>query len=267
MGIAGKLLTTVVPVQNRLLYRLCRAVVNRHDADNNSDMATNGETYLMWRFLPSAKVVFDIGANRGQWTHRALEINPNAEYHCFEPGTAAYQVLAARNFPANVLPRPFGLGDAPREMMLHIYDSGDEANSLYSREGLDLHASQQATVWIDTLDDYCEQNGVEYIDFAKIDVEGHEFSVLRGAERMLTTGRIGVVQFEYGCTYIDARVFLKDIWDFIMGANPDYAFFKLYPSDLRRVPVYSQTLDTFQYSNWVVVNREIARQTLAGSPC
>jgi hypothetical protein len=46
-------------------------------------------------------------------------------------------------------------------------------------------------------------------------------------------GAILIVQFEYGGTYIDARVFLKDIWEFMAGINP--ALFKLHPAGPRRV--------------------------------
>jgi FkbM family methyltransferase len=57
--------------------------------------------------------------------------------------------------------------------------------SLYDRQldyfGIDYSKSE--TVKLSTLDDYCEKNSIDRIDFLKMDVEGHELKVLKGAER------------------------------------------------------------------------------------
>ena len=47
-----------------------------------------------------------------------------------------------------------------------------------------------------TLDDFCDENNVEFIDFLKIDVQGAEFKVLKGAKKALSEKRIGVIQLE-----------------------------------------------------------------------
>ena len=103
---------SLLPVRSDLLYRFCRKIVNRHDGDNDGDMHTNGELTLMRRHLPSAGVVFDVGANVGEWTAVAVGINPRASYHCFEPSPATFAVLAKRGFPANVRLNNFGLSSS-----------------------------------------------------------------------------------------------------------------------------------------------------------
>lgn len=42
--------------------------------------------------IPNPLVV-DVGANRGQWSARLIEIVPGAEVHCFEPAPEAYRDL------------------------------------------------------------------------------------------------------------------------------------------------------------------------------
>ncbi len=139
---------------------------------------------------------------------------------------------------------------------MFVFDEASGANSLYHRVGTSTEQHSEETVRLSTFDDYCASGNIERVDFVKIDVEGHELSVLRGAKRMLNEGRVGVVQFEYGGCYIDARVLLKDIWQLVDEAKQGYAFYKIFPDRLERVDEYKQTLETFQYSNWIIAHPE-----------
>jgi len=51
-----------------------------------------------------------------------------------------------------------------------------------------------------TLDDYCRSNAIEHIDLLKIDVQGLECDVLRGASGLLSRGKIGhlLVELNWG---------------------------------------------------------------------
>ena len=88
------------------------------------------------------------------------------------------------------------------------------------------------------------------MDFVKVDVEGHELEVFKGASGMLAQGKIKRIQFEYGGCNIDSRVLLKDIFDFLTPYG--YAFYKVFPHLLRFVLRYDQRLEIFQYRDWVV---------------
>jgi len=85
----------------------------------------------------------------------------------------------------------------------------------------------------------------------KVDVEGHELEVFKGAQGMLEKGAVKRIQFEYGGCNIDARMLLKDFFAFC--APYRYAFYKIYPHDLRHIPRYDQRLENFQYQNWVAL--------------
>lgn len=259
----GKLLLLCVPPYNRTLYRLCKRYCDRYNAENNSDLCTNGELRFMQRMLPSCQTVFDVGANTGDWTARALRINPRLRVHCFEPSRTTYQRLVARGLPDSVICNGFGLSSAPGTRMLHVFSAGAGMNSLYRREGLeDAHglSPQENTeaVEVDTLDRYCNERNILSIDFLKLDVEGHELEVCKGALGMLGTGRIKFVQFEYGGCNIDARVLLKDL--FLFFDQLDYALYKIYPDCLVEQTRYDQRLETFQYQNWVAVKHGVENQ-------
>src|SRR5262249_27827508 len=105
------------------------------------------------------------------------------------------------------------------------------------------------TITLDTLDRYAAQNGVAEIDYLKIDVEGHELAVLRGARGLIRDRRISVVQMEYGGTWIDSGVFLRQAFEFF--APYGSSAYKVFPARLLSVPVYHPRFETFALSTWV----------------
>jgi FkbM family methyltransferase len=236
------------------LYRICRRYVDRYNGENNDDMLTNGELRFMRQVLGNYHTVFDVGANVGEWTALALDINPNLNIHCFEPSKATYQQLIQKNFPPNVICNNTGLGSLQEHRTLYIFENGAGINSLYQRQGLEdgwglAQPDRTESVSLDTLDHYCHEHKINNIDFLKIDVEGHELEVLKGAINMLSERRIASIQFEYGGCNIDARVLLKDLFAFFRPLK--YNLYKIYPDELHLIKRYDQRWENFQYQNWV----------------
>jgi FkbM family methyltransferase len=252
-----RILFRMVPAYNHRLYEFCARYVDRYNGDNNSNPETNGEYIFLRKQLegvgrPCAGIVFDVGANIGDWLSLAFSINPRNNFHCFEPSKPAYDRLARKRLPENVRLNHLGLGEADEVRELYIVDDGSGMNSLYDRRGMDVaRAIKKERVDITTIDGYCERNRIAQIDFLKVDVEGHELGVLRGMSRMMERGLVHVIQFEYGGCNLDARVHLCDIWDFLEPHG--FRFYKLFPEGPRRVGKYQQRLETFKYSNWVAV--------------
>jgi hypothetical protein len=145
-------------------------------------------------------------------------------------------------------------------MMLWVFADGAGINSLYKRQGLEdswglAEHKQTETGRLDTLDAYCQRIGVHVINLMKVDVERHELEVIKGAEGMLSQGKIKGIQFKYGGCNIDSRVFLKDIFDFLLSFT--YVFYKVFPRELRRVLRYDQRLENIQYQNWVAATYDV----------
>ena len=119
------------------LYTFCKNYVDTCNGENNSDIHTNGEWRFMKGNLGRCKILFDIGANVGQWTKLALNINNNINIHCFEPNYYAFNKLIQNNFPSNVICNNFGLSSIKGEKDLYIFENGSGLNSLYQRHGLE----------------------------------------------------------------------------------------------------------------------------------
>lgn len=246
-------------IPREIRYEICRHHANKEFAENRSDYNTNGELWFLKTILPEIKTVFDVGSHVGQWVSQALQLNPHINLHCFEPCKKTFQVIQQKAFGKNVICNNFGLGSDNIFKMLFIYGELDEGNSFYLRRGLENIVSAEIQieteqVEIRTLDSYCYEKDIKEIDLLKIDVEGSELDVIKGGKEYFESERIKIVQFEYGGSYIDSRILLKDFFDFFDGMN--YSIFLLYPTIVRLIPHYDQRLENFQYKNFLVINNK-----------
>lgn len=251
---------SILPLK-KSFYEICTLYSNKYNSENNCDMKTNGEYQFIKNNLKNCNVVFDVGANIGEWTTEALNINPKLHIHCFEPSSYTFKKLQQNKFNKNVLCNNFGLSSKATTQELHIFEEGAGINSLYKRHGLETSfnletQSKSEQIKLTTLDKYCKTNTVEKIDFLKIDVEGHELEVFKGGKNLIQQEKIKMIQFEYGGCNIDAKVLLKDIFDFFKNTN--YNFYKIYPKHLKLIKMYDQKLENFQYQNWVIIHKNYA---------
>ena len=103
-----------------------------------------------------------------------------------------------------------------------------------------------------TLDGFCAEHDIQEIGYLKIDVEGHELSVLRGAQGMLSKKRVRFVQFEFGEANIDSRTFMRDFFE-LLGA--DFEFYRIVSDGLYKVSTYHSNLEVFATINYLAVRK------------
>jgi hypothetical protein len=113
---------------------------------------------------------------------------------------------------------------------MHIYDSSLlsslEADAPFTRSQV---PTSTITCRKETLDAFCAAGGVDAIDLLKIDTEGHDLSVLRGASGMLAGGRVGFILTEFN--QLDGAIgSLNAIADFLRGHG--YSFICSYIDDI-----------------------------------
>jgi FkbM family methyltransferase len=237
------------------LYRFCREYSDRFMGENNGAIETNGELRYLKQCIQKCSVVFDVGANRGEWTKLALTLNPLISVHCFEPIKEMFSLLLTNSFPSNVTSNNMGLSSESGRKDIYL-----GVQSLYARTGLNAgwrisSPGKPERIDLTTLDDYCMEKNINKIDLLKCDVEGHEYSVFLGGKKMLSEGKIDRIQFEYGGCFIDARVLLKDIFELLTGFN--YSIYKIMPKGLLPIPEYDQRLENFTYKNFAAVRKSI----------
>lgn len=198
---------------------------------------------------PGPYTVFDVGANTGQWLKllgRNLDLS-SLNLHCFEPGGAAFAKLSERfGHIQGAILNQTALGDQAGHRLLYIDKSDLELASFSKREssphGEGFEDSEMVSV--NTLDGYCREKGLDRIDLLKIDTEGHELDVLRGARRMLAERRVKLILFEFGGAGMDSRVFFRDIFDLLVAHG--YQVLRITPSRyLIPIAEYSALLEQF----------------------
>ncbi len=117
---------------------------------------------------------------------------------------------------------------------------------------MQVEVSATERIEVRALDDFCREQGVERIDFLKLDVEGHELAVLRGARRMLGAGTVSLIQFEFGPANIYSRTFFYDFWTLLSGA---YDIYRIVPKGLAPIAYYGEQREIFLTTNYLAVRR------------
>jgi len=200
----------------------------------------NGEYNLIKQVVFPGAVVFDLGANIGSWSEAVLATEKNVTIYAFEPIPSTYETLKKRlSFP-NCFLYNVAISDQTGIKDFHIY-----ANEIQE------HHKELIQVNTQDLDSFCKEHAIAHIDFLKIDTEGAELSILKGAQHLLSNHAIPVIQFEYGGTYSDANITLKEVYDLLSVYN--YAIYRIIPNGLIKIGKWRSELETFQYSNYVAI--------------
>ena len=174
----------------------------------------------------------DVGANKGAYLHWMRQaVGPTGSVHAFEPqpGLARYLETVRRRMGwDNVSVREMALSDSAGRRVLHVpgWENSPGA-SLEKTES--MSAARDREVEVDTLDHQLE--GAKRIRLVKVDVEGHELAVLRGAQRTLSEHR-PVVLFESEARHLSGRS-PHEVFAFLSGLGYFGEFFS--PGGLRPV--------------------------------
>lgn len=219
-----------------------------------------GEKFLIEHVLPrlldkEQPVMFDVGANVGDYSNALYATFPKAQIVAFEPVPRTFEVLRATLAKTTVKCCSIGLSDAEGEAVIYDYEQmiGSEHASLFPGVLKDLHRAEtikETNVPLITLDAYCRAANILAIDFLKIDTEGNELNVLKGSRAMIQKNAIRAIQFEFNEMNVVSRVFLKDFYDILRG----YSFYRLLPHALLPLGRYSSRNEIFAFQNILALN-------------
>lgn len=202
-------------------------------------------------------VVFDVGANVGHYSDAVIRAIDAATVWSFEPSQAAFRIMVdevASRHPDRCRAFNIGFSDCPGEATLQADRQGSGLASLYQREAFARFPQESLAreqVRLETIDGFCNDNGIAHIHFLKIDVEGHEIAVLKGAQAMLDRKAIDFIQFEFGGCNIDSRTFLRDFWQRLDG----FAICRVMKDGLYRLTTYDEFDEIFAYQNFLAIRQ------------
>ncbi len=179
----------------------------------------DGEIQVIEDYVQDGNIVFDVGSYHGEWALEVLKRKAGVFVHCFEPIKNSYTCLEKNllTFHTQIILNGTALSNLRGPGKFWEYQKCPVLSTRYKRNTNEMERFGVAepipiTVAMNTLDYYCYAAKVDHIDFLKIDVEGSEFSVIQGAERLLQEHKIQYIQFEYGGCFVDAEITLEEVF-------------------------------------------------------
>ena len=158
--------------------------------------------------------LFDVGANVGQTVAALLETFAQPRIYAFEPSPATFKALAATHGDNDcICLENIALGEQDGVLPFHVTKACNLNDSILEPRW-QAHA-QIVPVQVKSLDRYCQDREIEAIDYLKIDVQGYDLAVLRGARRLLRDHRVRAfsVEITFASMYKNQPSYL-DIFSF-----------------------------------------------------
>ena len=157
-------------------------------------------------------IILDVGANLGTITLLFSQFaGENGVVHAFEPTPSTFEKLSQNVFNMNrknIILNNLAVSDSVGEIIFNTYEDAYAswntiANRPLEKYGINIQKPVPIKIPTTTIDEYCEINAIKKLDFVKIDVEGAELSVLKGAKGMFSSKKIKYCSFEFGQTIFD----------------------------------------------------------------
>jgi FkbM family methyltransferase len=194
-----------VRLHRKLAGRLPMRISARDQVISRSIFSTGEweplELGFIRQYVKPGMTAVDVGANIGAHTLTMADcVGASGAVHCFEP-TPVFETLrhnVSRNgFGSRVILNNCAVGAAEGVAKFGVCKPGYE---LFTSRGVpladDCSTGESVEYPMTTLDAYARKAGLERIEFLKVDVEGGEVDVFRGASGLLRAGAIDCILFE-----------------------------------------------------------------------
>ncbi|WP_301146527.1 FkbM family methyltransferase [Mycobacterium simiae] len=146
----------------------------------------------MVELIEDAQSIFDVGANCGLFAALCAQKFPTANIHAFEPANRLQPMLAHNCAAANISIHPMAVGEREEVVTLYVHPDSQQANSLQPSAVaafLEPDKIETETTRCVAIDSFMAEHSIDHVDVLKVDVQGSEGAVLRGARSALSTVR------------------------------------------------------------------------------
>lgn len=169
---------------------------------NTPTLNSSSKDYLLFNFYDTLiKMGFtpchivDVGANHGTWTREALRYFPEAYYTLLEPQNwlkKSFQDILDTN--SRVKFYPIGAGEKEGSFQFTIVDRDDSCSFRYTQEEAKAAGFKQIEIPVVTLNNLLSNSELPVPDIIKIDAEGLDIEVLKGASNFFGKTEIFMVE-------------------------------------------------------------------------
>ena len=210
----------------------------------DDNFESNGEKNFYESIKKEINIIFDVGCRDGNF------MDFEGEVHYFDPVVDNIKHLSSlKNKNKKSFFNVFGLGEINEDIFFF-----PEFGSFVDRsKTVKTDSNNKVLLKVKRAKDYMLEKNIEEIDFLKIDTEGFELKVLIGFEDFLSS--IKIIQFEYGGTFIDSKIKLNDIVDYLKKYDfQDFSYLTKYGKVL-----IEDFNDHYQYCNIVCTNKNLTK--------
>jgi len=211
-------------------------------------------------FLDQPRTMVDVGANVGDYSERLMKGYDPKRLILFEPNKLNFQSLLEK-FKSKSFVRieNKALSNTEGHGKLYSNFSGSGLASLTKRDltEFDITFDEVEDIELIRFEDFWanELSTLEYIDFIKIDVEGHEMEVLEGFGPRIHD--VHLIQFEFGGCNIDTKSYFKDFWRFFESC--EFTLYRISPYGPMQLHHYSEEYERFQTTMYLARNKRISK--------
>lgn len=228
----------------------------------SADQRVNGEELVARHFAPHCETFVDVGANAGAWTSMWLRFAPAAcRGILFEPLPDMQKELLRLFEGSSITVLNAAAGDEEGTMPLAVDKTFSETSSLVA--AVTDHQSVFCPTQVCRLDKVLLEHGMKQVDFLKVDAEGFDSRVLKGARDLISNGAIKTIQFEYNSMWAAAGSTLTETTAWL--EQHGYKVFLLRSTGLHKLD-WAVFGEFYRYSNFLAVSEEAmpsAREIMA----
>lgn len=159
------------------------------DRDGASDVAGQIKGRLPAELV---QIIFDVGANVGQSVIAYGKAFPSAHIYAFEPDPYTFLELKRNVSASGARVFNYGLGAENSHVLFDTSVPSDRRRVLSDSAA----PSSAPSVELRRADDVLPGLDLARIDYLKIDTEGHDLEVLRGAKSLLSEEKINIIEAE-----------------------------------------------------------------------
>lgn len=160
-------------------------------------------------------IIFDVGAHKGQTSSHFCKLFPQSIIHAFEPSPILFAEIEKNlSKRKNISFHNFALGETNEKAFLTRPDSD------LCGQVVKVQENNSTSIFVRRLDEFCLNEDIAAIDLLKIDVEGNELSVLKGASGIFEKNAIKAIFLECDFNKEDKQhSYFFDIFYFLSKKN------------------------------------------------
>jgi len=224
--------------------------------NNYRNDAESGEEFFLTKILAptNPKLCIDVGANVGNYSAMLLH-STQAQVISFEPLPSAFFELQKKtnDYGGRSILENKGVGEIDDKLLIHYSDevTSHASFSVEVKKVPYVRNDKQVEVDVVSLDSYLSKIAYPAVDLIKIDTEGFESEVLKGASESIQRCQPRFIQMEFNWH----QMFRNTSLNYFSERLPNYSTFQLLPNGWIERNPKDPLSNVYHFSNFVFVRR------------